>query len=117
VHDATWGRAEAQAAAFGAALERLDELAGGDPAGAASIARYRRALEGQRARLQAHLDSEDDDGGRGAPPDRSATIAVRQAVLEAQREELVHWRDTGRLADADLRILERRLDAQELSGA
>jgi CPA1 family monovalent cation:H+ antiporter len=115
-HEATWRRAEAQAAAFGAALERLEELAVDDPASAASIARYRRILEGQRARPQAHLDYEDDDGGRGAPPDRSATLAVRQAVLEAQREELVRWRDTGRLADADLRILERRLDAQELSG-
>jgi CPA1 family monovalent cation:H+ antiporter len=116
-HEATWRRAEAQAAAFGAALERLDELAGDDPVDAASVARYRRTLEGQRDRLQAHLDAEEDDGDRGAPPDRSATIAVRHAVLEAQREELVRWRDAGRLADADLRILERRLDAQELSGA
>jgi CPA1 family monovalent cation:H+ antiporter len=115
-HEAVWRRAEAQAAAFGAAIERLDELVADDPAAAASVARYRRTLEGQRDRLQVHLDDE-DDGERGAPPDRSATIAVRHAVLEAQREELVRWRDAGRLADPDLRILERRLDAQELSGS
>jgi monovalent cation/hydrogen antiporter len=116
-HEAIWRRAEAQAAAFDAAIERLDELGNDDPVMAASAARYRRALEGQRDRLQAHLDYEEDDGDRGTPPDRTATIAVRHAILDAQREEFVRWRDAGRLADSDLRILERRLDAQELSGS
>jgi hypothetical protein len=99
-HEPIWRRAEAQAAAFSAAIERLDKLSDEDPGIAASAARYRRTLEGQRDRLRAHLDAEDDDRERGASPDRSATIAVRRAVLEAQREELVRWRDAGRLADS-----------------
>jgi CPA1 family monovalent cation:H+ antiporter len=45
VHEASWRRAEAQAAAFGAALERLDELAGDDqyrrPRSRATAARWR----------------------------------------------------------------------------
>jgi len=37
-------------------------------------------------------------------------------MLEAQREELVRWRDAGRISDSDLHALERVLDARELSG-
>lgn len=115
IDDSIWLRAEAQAAAFDAAIERLEDLGEEDPAVRASADRYRRTLEGQRDRLRAHLDHDEEE--RPTAPDRAATLAVGRAVLDSQREELVRWRDSGRLADSDLRVLERRLDAQELSGS
>ena len=39
--------------------------------------------------------------------------AVRRAVLEAQRDELLRWRDIGRLPDSGLRALQRELDHEE----
>jgi Na+/H+ antiporter len=112
--ESVWLRVEAQAAAYSAAIERLDGLAD-DPSVAPAAARYRRMLEGQRDRLHAHL-SRDDGTRRPAAPDRTADITVRHAMLEAQREELVRWRDAGRISDSDLHALERVLDARELSG-
>ena len=38
---------------------------------------------------------------------------MRRAVIEAQRGELLHWRDVGRLPDESLRDLERELDHEE----
>jgi CPA1 family monovalent cation:H+ antiporter len=38
---------------------------------------------------------------------------VRRAVLDAHREELLRWRDAGRLNDEGLRVLERELDHEE----
>ncbi|MBB4665079.1 CPA1 family monovalent cation:H+ antiporter [Conexibacter arvalis] len=114
--ESAWLRAEAQAAAYDAAIERLAGLAvADDPSVAPAAARYRRMLEGQRDRLHAHL-SRDDGTRRPAAPDRTADITVRHAMLEAQREELVRWRDAGRISDSDLHALERLLDARELSG-
>jgi CPA1 family monovalent cation:H+ antiporter len=34
-------------------------------------------------------------------------------VIEAQREELLRWRDSGMLTDEGLRVLERELDHEE----
>ena len=38
---------------------------------------------------------------------------VRKQVIEAQREELLRWRDAGNLNDEGLRVLERELDHEE----
>jgi CPA1 family monovalent cation:H+ antiporter len=38
---------------------------------------------------------------------------VRRNMIEAEREELVRWRDAGRLPDSSLRMLQRELDHQE----
>ena len=38
---------------------------------------------------------------------------MRRSVIDAQRDELMRWRDAGRLSDAGLRILERELDVEE----
>jgi CPA1 family monovalent cation:H+ antiporter len=46
-------------------------------------------------------------------PYYEAALRVRRAVLEAEREELLHWRDVGRLPDEGLRRLERELDHEE----
>ena len=38
---------------------------------------------------------------------------VLHAVIDAQHEELLRWRDAGRLPDASLRVLQRELDHAE----
>ena len=40
-------------------------------------------------------------------------MQARRSVIDAQREELLRWRDAGHLPDASLRILERELDHEE----
>ena len=41
-------------------------------------------------------------------------LPIADGALElAEREELLAWRDGGRLPDADLRVLERELDHEE----
>ena len=40
-------------------------------------------------------------------------LDARRAVIDAEREELLRWRDAGQLPDASLRILERELDHEE----
>jgi len=62
-----------------------------------------RAGRGSRHRRAA------DPGGQ----DRAAALEARRAVIDAQREELLRWRDAGRLPDASLRILQRELDHEE----
>ena len=34
-------------------------------------------------------------------------------MIEAERESLLDWRDSGRLPDASLRVLQRELDHEE----
>ena len=47
------------------------------------------------------------------PREYEAALRLRRAVIEAQREELLRWRDVGRLPDEGLRALERELDHEE----
>ena len=46
-------------------------------------------------------------------PQYEAALRLRRAVIDAQREELLRWRDVGRLPDESLRTLERELDHEE----
>lgn len=108
-------RLQAEAASLGAAVDRLDELLEGREVAPDTAGRMRKVLLARRARIDARLDAHADDD-EAAAPDREALATVLQELLEAQREELLRWRDAGRLAEDDLRALERRLDARELSG-
>ncbi len=38
---------------------------------------------------------------------------VRRTMIEAERDELLLWRDTGNLPDSSLRLLENELDREE----
>jgi CPA1 family monovalent cation:H+ antiporter len=67
-------------------------------------ARYRR-------RLAALQDS--GDGTIVLPPALESALSARHLVIDVQREELLRWRDAGRLPDTSLRILERELDHEE----
>ena len=80
------------------------------------------AIEGIRAQLQGRLDRyrrrldvlQGAEGGEvPMSPQYEAALRVRRAVLNAQREELLHRRDVGRLPDEGLRRLEAELDHEE----
>ncbi len=53
------------------------------------------------------------DGEIPLSPQYEAAVRLRRAVIASQREELLHWRDVGRLPDEGLRVLERELDHEE----
>jgi CPA1 family monovalent cation:H+ antiporter len=55
----------------------------------------------------------ESDGELSASPELVAVIQAQRAVIEAQRQELVRWRDCGRLPDESLRLLQRELDLEE----
>ena len=128
--DAAALRNEARAAAAQAGLSRLDQDHHGrlEVPGAA-LAGLRASLEGQLRRYQqagapdsatdgtAGVDGVDGtdrrDPASPAGPDQEAVLDTRRAVIDAEREEVLRWRDAGGLPDASLRILNRELDHEE----
>ncbi len=55
-----------------------------------------------------------DSGGELSwSPELEAAVRAQHAVIEAQREELLRWRDSGRLSDDCLRQLQHELDHEE----
>lgn len=110
-------RNHARAAAVEAALDRLDEIEHDDDEDVDV-----RALEAVREQLSARLrryrrridvlESADSDE-IPKPTGFEATIGLRRAVIDAQRDELVRWRDAGMLSDRSLRVLGRELDHEE----
>ncbi len=115
--DAAALRNEARAASAQAGLARLDQLAE-DP----DVATHE--LDGLRTTLQLRLrryqapgaDGEVEEGPDVAAPgspEHEAVLWARRAVIDAQREELLRWRDAGHLPDSHLRVLERELDHEE----
>jgi monovalent cation/hydrogen antiporter len=131
-------RSEARLASLRAGLDCLDELVAEPSAGPSSaderaadadaavdvapdadaVAAVRARLTGQLARAQRRIAATDaaDAADSGAPAPAAADLAIaamRRAVIDAQRDELLRWRDAGRLPDASLRILQRELDHDE----
>jgi monovalent cation/hydrogen antiporter len=111
-------RNDARAASVQAGLTRLDQVAE-EP----DVPEHE--LEGLRSTLQIRLRryqttaGEEGDGWEGpevAPPgspEHEAVRWARRAAIDAQREELLRWRDAGWLPDSSLRVLERELDHEE----
>ncbi|MFF5231742.1 cation:proton antiporter [Dactylosporangium sp. NPDC000521] len=127
-------RNEARAASVRAALERLDDLsldlgerpdrrspaeaptAAEDAAAEAEAIQVMRGLLGQRlARYQGRIDLLQSAESPEMPvsPRYEAALRIRRAAMDAQREELLRWRDAGTLPDEGLRVLERELDHEE----
>ncbi|MGY1624548.1 Na+/H+ antiporter [Geodermatophilus sp. SYSU D00965] len=110
-------RNEARAASVEAGLRRLEELAAEqhDHVDDEAIEGIRTQLQGRLDRYRRRLDVLQGAEGGEVPlsPEYEAAVRVRRAVLAAQREELLHWRDVGRLPDEGLRRLERELDHEE----
>ncbi|MFI1996458.1 Na+/H+ antiporter [Actinoplanes sp. NPDC020271] len=111
-------RNEARSASVRAALTALDELEEQehDDISTPVIETMREQL---RARLDRYQDrivllrANDDTTGTPISPQYEAALHVRRVALDAQRDELLCWRDAGRLPDEGLRVLERELDHEE----
>ncbi|MBY8874185.1 Na+/H+ antiporter [Micromonospora sp. PLK6-60] len=109
-------RNEARSAAVEAALARLDELVADEPDQAPAVDTTRAQLRARLARYRGRLDLLQQAESTEVPtsPEYEAALRIRRAAIEAQREELLRWRDAGRLPDEGLRVLERELDHEEL---
>jgi monovalent cation/hydrogen antiporter len=109
-------RNEAKLAAMRAALERLDELANTGEVPPEVRDPLQRVFEARQTRLAARLTSL-AEAEEGSPPPVSAnyaaSVAAQRAMLEAQQQELLRWRDAGKLPDATLRRLQTELDHEE----
>ena len=110
-------RNEARSASVRAALDRLDDIKREqhDHVEDTAIDNMRRQLGHRLERYQSRLDMLDqaDSDEVARSPQYEAALAVRRAVIDAQREELLRWRDAGQLADEGLRVLNRELDHEE----
>src|SRR5207248_8972739 len=119
--DAALVRTQARAASVQAGRSRLDQIAADDAVPGPVLAALRASLDGKARRYRQILDpleTEEDPSPAAAPgsPGTSgyeAALHARRAVIDAQREELLRWRDAGHLPDASLRILEGELDHEE----
>ncbi|WP_369258639.1 Na+/H+ antiporter [Geodermatophilus amargosae] len=114
--DAARQRNQARMAAVEAGLARLDELQAEqhDHVDDAAIESVRAALSTRLERYRRRLQVlEDAEGEVPMSPQYEAALRVRRAVIDAERDELLRWRDLGRLPDEGLRTLERELDHQE----
>ncbi|GIE78949.1 Na+/H+ antiporter [Actinoplanes philippinensis] len=111
-------RNEARSAAVQAALNRLDDIQEEqhDHVEDEAIETMRRQLQFRLDRYRRRLDLLEQVESHEVPksPQYEAALMVRQAVIDAEREELLRWRDAGRLADESLRVLNRELDHEEL---
>ncbi len=108
-------RHEARLAGFAAAITALDELESGRELPASTAASMRASLRQRSDRMRARISllEESDDGDVSMSPQLEAVVHAQHAVIEAQRQEMLRWRDSGRLPDANLRKLQRELDHEE----
>jgi CPA1 family monovalent cation:H+ antiporter len=113
--DAALVRTEARAASVQAGLSRLDQIADDREVPGPALAAIRAHLDQQARRYRQWLDRLEagEDAHPSSSPGQLAAEQARRAVIDAQREELLRWRDAGHLPDASLRILERELDHEE----
>lgn len=105
-------RNEARLAAVDAALARLDSLEEvTDPVRAG----LRSSLAERQRRYQHRLDAlvTAEEGQGHVSGEYLAAVDARRSIIDAQRDELLRWRETGRLSESDLRRLQGELDHQE----
>jgi CPA1 family monovalent cation:H+ antiporter len=108
-------RNEARLAAVGTAMVTVDDLLAQEQI-SASLAESLRANLAARARRYRHrieTMAESEDGELSWPPEHEQALLARRAIIDTQRQELLRWRDAGRLPDAGLRVLRRELDHEE----
>lgn len=108
-------RHEARIASLRAAIKVVTEMQA-DRTLPADVARQlrdtlQRRADRQRDRLSLLDDAE--EGEVPVPPEQEALIQAQHAVIDAQREELLRWRDSGRMSDSCWRQLQQELDLQE----
>jgi CPA1 family monovalent cation:H+ antiporter len=109
-------RNQARESAVLAAVARLPEIAAAEKLDPAASERLSVVLRAQATRYRARANLLDADGGQDGATVvagyESATRAGR-TIIAVQREELLRWRDAGRLPDVTLRALETELDHEE----
>lgn len=107
-------RQGARLAAVGAGIAEVDDMQAGGAVPATLADAMRSSLRQRSARLRARMsllaESDSDDGW---PPEFERAVRAQRALIRAQRDELVRWRDSGRLTDESLRQLQRELDYEE----
>ncbi|OBH86882.1 sodium:proton antiporter [Mycobacterium scrofulaceum] len=108
-------RNRARTAAVRAALDTLNEMDHESEADARAIDVVRRQLCARLERYQRRLDVLSDSDELPNYPEYEAAVAIRRAAIDAERDELVRWRDAGMLPDRSLRVLERELDHEEVT--
>lgn len=108
-------RNRARAAAVRAALDRLDSMdeQDGTDVDPRVIDGVRQQLSARLERYQHRLDLLSDAERAPASGGYEAAVGIRRAAIDAQRDELVRWRDAGMLPDQSLRAIERELDHEE----
>ena len=115
--DAVRQRNEARAASVRAAIVRLDQLAANTEVPADIHDGMLASLKQREARYRHRLDLLEDAEKNGGQMPSSVhyeqALAARREVIDTQREELLRWRDAGRLSDSSLRVLQTELDHQE----
>ena len=96
--DAASLRNQARAAAVQAGLDRLDQIAADGDIPEETLARLRAGLDHRARRYQSLLERPDapEDEEPPASPGYHAALRARRAVIDAEREELLRWRDAGR---------------------
>jgi len=106
-------RAAARVAAIDAALRRLEEIGSEEPRSAV-VARLEDVYRGRRRHARERVA-----WAAGPTLDESEEETIeafgrlRRALLDAEREELMRWRDSGRITDTGFRALQRELDHEE----
>jgi monovalent cation/hydrogen antiporter len=107
-------RNEARLAALAAASATVDDMEADAELPEPIAAGLRDVIRQRTDRLRTRISLlEDADGEIGLSPELDAAVRAQHAVIAAQREELVRWRDCGRLPDESLRQLQHELDLQE----
>jgi monovalent cation/hydrogen antiporter len=107
-------RHEARLAAIGAALTAVDGMQASHDVPASVAEAMRGALHRRAERHQTRYSMlTDSDGEIGWSPELEAAVRAQHAVIDAQREELLRWRDSGRMSDGCLRQLQHELDLEE----
>jgi CPA1 family monovalent cation:H+ antiporter len=108
-------RNEARVAAVEAALNRLDQIVHDDVVPEDSADALRTSLKTRLTRYRRRLSvlESAEDGEIPVSASYEAALRARRAIIDAQREEILRWRDAGRLSDESLRTLERELDFEE----
>ncbi|WP_433832468.1 Na+/H+ antiporter [Actinoplanes sp. CA-015351] len=110
-------RNEARSASVEAALAALDDLEAEehDDIHTKVIDTMRKQLRTRLSRYRGRLAllRESDADVTPVSPTYEAALHVRRVAIDAQRTELLRWRDSGRLPDEGLRVLEHELDLEE----
>jgi monovalent cation/hydrogen antiporter len=107
-------RNEARLAALAAAAEAIDDIRADTGLSAEATVVLRDSLRQRADRVRARIALlEEAEGDEAWTPELAAAAAAQHALIDAQRDELVRWRDSGRLPDESLRTLQRELDHEE----